>query len=289
MRNGATASPERLHHPTPISRPHRFKRVIPSEQEEDYATQQQEQMSSNSEAPVMTLAAVAAAATADLVFNQTYSTQQQAHQDGLNDPISSPTMTEMSHHSPGTRRLFIHPVANSQVAAPLPTAPLSSSEMSAAPSATSSVSSAGTLSTHNPPTPGSASPTKLDFAISSKLALSATGTSATYEDYEPQPAPLASQPMTFHRRNEENQHQQQMYQNPPQTAPLPDRSFSFEEGNHPSASAHTNLHYAQCQTSAILAAAAEHHAQYKGESLQLQELLQVGSLRIFRSMYLFFF
>jgi len=241
-----------LYHPQPISPAHRFDQVLPSEEDEEYALEQEEQnySASGSETSGMTVAA--AAAEAGTIFNQTMPQEGAA-----NELISSPTLTEASHASPGTRRLFIHPYARGQVAAPPSTAPLSSCDMSAAPSATSSISSSssGTFSTHDPPTPGSAPPAILDFAAASKTTAGATGVGA-YANYVPQPS--------LKRINIPSTHQQQLYQNLPQTAPLPERSSSYDEAPPPPPSAHTNLTYAHYQNSGLLAAATRHHSEYPG-------------------------
>lgn len=254
------SSPQRLYHPTPISPAHRFEQILPSEENDEYTIEQEEEnySTSGSELSGMTLAAVAAAAAkAGTIFNQTMP------QEGAADEVMrAPTQTKTCHALPGKRRLFIHPYSHGQIPAPPSTAPLSSCDMSAAPSATSSISSSstGTFSTHDPPTPGFAPLAMLYFAAASKTTAGATGAGAyAHANYIPQHAP---KPI-----NIPTPHQQQLYQNPPQTAPLPARNSIYEEAPPPPPSAHTILHYAQYQTSELLSAAARHHSKYPGTPL----------------------
>lgn len=244
-------SPQHLHLPRPLVPAQPYSPRHPAAEEYDSThSEQQPQQNYSTSAPVpsgMTLAAVAAAA--DSLYNQpSYA------QDGHAEVSGSPVVVEPEHPSPGTKRLFIHPFPYGQVPPPPSTAPASTSDTSAQ----SASSSAGTFSTHNPPTPGSAPSSAPDFAAACKITLAATGAGA-YSSYAPPPP-------TQERHHED-------FGQPPQTAPLLYRSSSFEGAAIPPtpASAHTNLHYAQCRTSSALAAAAEHHSSYPGELCRLRE------------------
>lgn len=291
-------SPQRLHQPTPVSSPHRFQQMLPpneDEAEDKYGTgfQARNYSVSPPKASGMTLAAVAAAAAAasEATYSSAYQAQQSVFQEsgqqgtGVTPPVSS----EIPQSSSSPKRLFIHPYSRNQVlTAPPNSAPLSNPELTMAPSATSStstsLSSAATFSTHDPPTPStSASVTMMDFIGASKATAVASGAGA-FTDYVPQATtdqsmPPQQQPLRIFPRNE--QASQVQYENPPQTAPLPARSSSFDEENysHPPtpATAYPNLHYAQYPMSPALAAAAEHHSQYPGKSLLMLSLpLKMG-------------
>lgn len=242
-------SPHHLHHPRPLASAQPYSPRVSAEEYDSTCPEQQPQQNYSTSAPVpsgMTLAAVAAAA--DSLYNQpSYA------QDGHAEASVSPVVAETEHPSPGTKRLFIHPFPHGQMPPPPSTAPASTSETSAQ----SASSSAGTFSTHNPPTPGSAPSSAPDFAAACKTTLAATGAGA-YSCYAPPPPP----PQERHHED---------FGQPPQTAPLPYRSSSFEGAAIPPtpASAHTNLHYAQYQPSSALAAAAEHHSSYPGELCRL--------------------
>lgn len=286
MSSPGKASPQRLHHPTPVSPPRRFGRVLPlneEDQEGDFNTVALDHTFSTSisspKASDMTLAAVAAAATVanEAIYSQVHDTQQPVTQEverqGGN-VVGSPVRAEIAQTSPGPKRLFIHPYPRNHVmTAPLGSAPLSASEMSMATPATSAISalsSAATFSTHDPPTPStSASVMMMDFAAASKASANTTGAGAS-AGYVRRPADHSMPPPQAIRIPPRKlQDGQQGYQNPPQTAPLPARSSSYDEHNHPQpptpASAYPNLHYAQFPISSALAAAAEHHSSYPGE------------------------
>lgn len=281
-------SPQRLHIPTPLitnhhiydqgrtfgsTTPHQEEhRDMPLEYQRDqqYSDQQQHYSASAAVPSGMTLAAVAAAVE-NLHNNQNqYAPDEQGESSGSLDEAHE------SLKSPPSKRLFIHPYSHSHV---LPTAPptapaCTSSEASASASAPSASSSTGTFSTHNPPTPGTAPPSKLDF-VDIAASKSATGP-ADSEGYTSYTIPSQSHSQPQSRLYSQSQtHTQPMvshsnYQNPPQTAPLPTRSAEFDDASIPPtpASAHPSLHYTQPHQphiSPALAAAAEHHAKYPGE------------------------
>lgn len=243
-------SPQRLHHPTPIVPRQPYSPGFTSQEPETTYTeqqdfQQQHQQHYSASIPgssSMSLAAVTAAAEPGY-------TQSQYIQEGDAEVPRSPIPTEAEHPSPGTKRLFIHPYRNQQVVVP-------TSETSA-PSASST---AGTFSTHDPPTPGPAPPTALDLASSDKTTAIPTAAPSAYGSFI---APLAPQ-----------QHHNLEYPEPPQTAPLPFRKPNFEDTSVPPTpvSAHTNLHYSHFQPSAALIAAAQHHSSYPGEFLRVTGL-----------------